>query len=80
MRRMYACLGVIGLTILTICVVMLVRTNPKDLVYELPGAKSDGLTILELSLIHISEPTRLLRITYAVLCLKKKNTLQFLPD
>lgn len=47
MRRMYACLGVIGLTILTICVVMLVRTNSKDLVYELPGAKSDGLTILE---------------------------------
>src|SRR5678816_453517 len=27
--------------------------------------------ILELSLIHISEPTRLLRISYAVFCLKK---------
>ena len=26
-----------------------------------------------LSLIHISEPTRLLRISYAVFCLKKKN-------
>ena len=27
-----------------------------------------------LSLIHISEPTRLLSISYAVFCLKKKNT------
>ena len=27
-----------------------------------------------LSLIHISEPTRLRRISYAVFCLKKKNT------
>ena len=29
--------------------------------------------ILDLSLIHISEPTRHLRISYAVFCLKKKN-------
>src|SRR5660397_46613 len=29
--------------------------------------------ILTLSLIHISEPTRLRRISYAVFCLKKKN-------
>ena len=29
---------------------------------------------LELSLIHISEPTRLRRISYAVFCLKKKKT------
>src|SRR5678815_5914987 len=28
---------------------------------------------LSLSLIHISEPTRLLSISYAVFCLKKKN-------
>ena len=28
---------------------------------------------LQLSLIHISEPTRLLSISYAVFCLKKKN-------
>ena len=28
---------------------------------------------IELSLIHISEPTRLLSISYAVFCLKKKN-------
>ena len=29
-----------------------------------------------LSLIHISEPTRLLSISYAVFCLKKKNKLE----
>ena len=29
--------------------------------------------ILRLSLIHISEPTRLLSISYAVFCLKKKK-------
>ena len=29
---------------------------------------------IELSLIHISEPTRLRRISYAVFCLKKKIT------
>ena len=31
-------------------------------------------TMYTLSLIHISEPTRLLSISYAVFCLKKKNT------
>ena len=30
--------------------------------------------LLNLSLIHISEPTRLLSISYAVFCLKKKNS------
>src|SRR5678815_32929 len=30
--------------------------------------------IFDLSLIHISEPTRLLSISYAVFCLKKKNS------
>ena len=29
--------------------------------------------VADLSLIHISEPTRLLSISYAVFCLKKKN-------
>src|SRR5678816_2748436 len=29
-------------------------------------------TLMDLSLIHISEPTRLLSISYAVFCLKKK--------
>src|SRR5678815_5748879 len=32
-----------------------------------------GMTTWELSLIHISEPTRLLSISYAVFCLKKKK-------
>ena len=31
-------------------------------------------TPCNLSLIHISEPTRLLSISYAVFCLKKKNS------
>ena len=34
-------------------------------------------TIIRLSLIHISEPTRLLSISYAVFCLKKNNIFQF---
>ena len=29
--------------------------------------------VVDLSLIHISEPTRLLSISYAVFCLKKNN-------
>eukprot|EP00658_Telonema_sp_P-2_P062577 TRINITY_DN51246_c0_g1_i2.p1 TRINITY_DN51246_c0_g1~~TRINITY_DN51246_c0_g1_i2.p1 ORF type:complete len:181 (-),score=46.59 TRINITY_DN51246_c0_g1_i2:50-592(-) len=32
-----------------------------------------GYTVYRLSLIHISEPTRLLSISYAVFCLKKKK-------
>src|SRR5678815_329319 len=36
------------------------------------GAHSQGEHLC-LSLIHISEPTRLLSISYAVFCLKKKN-------
>src|SRR5678816_505051 len=37
---------------------------------SLPG---NAGRLLKLSLIHISEPTRLLSISYAVFCLKKKN-------
>ena len=33
-----------------------------------------GVPVLRLSLIHISEPTRLLSISYAVFCLKKKKS------
>src|SRR5678816_4079323 len=33
----------------------------------------DRVAIMDLSLIHISEPTRLLSISYAVFCLKKKK-------
>src|SRR5678815_285878 len=34
---------------------------------------SDRVAVMYLSLIHISEPTRLLSISYAVFCLKKTN-------
>eukprot|EP00658_Telonema_sp_P-2_P031097 TRINITY_DN23348_c0_g1_i2.p1 TRINITY_DN23348_c0_g1~~TRINITY_DN23348_c0_g1_i2.p1 ORF type:complete len:103 (-),score=24.08 TRINITY_DN23348_c0_g1_i2:38-346(-) len=37
------------------------------------GSGSDNNDGNDLSLIHISEPTRLLSISYAVFCLKKKN-------
>ena len=37
-------------------------------------ASINGKEILKLSLIHISEPTRLGMISYAVFCLKKKKT------
>ena len=43
-------------------------------VYTVPGESYlDVLDGLHLSLIHISEPTRLGMISYAVFCLKKKN-------
>eukprot|EP00658_Telonema_sp_P-2_P069414 TRINITY_DN58644_c0_g1_i1.p1 TRINITY_DN58644_c0_g1~~TRINITY_DN58644_c0_g1_i1.p1 ORF type:complete len:108 (+),score=16.63 TRINITY_DN58644_c0_g1_i1:151-474(+) len=35
----------------------------------------DAAGDIDLSLIHISEPTRLLSISYAVFCLKKKKTI-----
>eukprot|EP00658_Telonema_sp_P-2_P080921 TRINITY_DN8154_c0_g2_i1.p1 TRINITY_DN8154_c0_g2~~TRINITY_DN8154_c0_g2_i1.p1 ORF type:complete len:100 (-),score=24.65 TRINITY_DN8154_c0_g2_i1:31-330(-) len=37
------------------------------------GRGNAGAGGVNLSLIHISEPTRLLSISYAVFCLKKKN-------
>src|SRR5674536_198276 len=40
---------------------------------ELADRLSEKRTVPELSLIHISEPTRLLSISYAVFCLKKKK-------
>src|SRR5678816_2419188 len=40
--------------------------NVRKLVEQIPGAE---LVVFELSLIHISEPTRLLSISYAVFCL-----------
>ena len=40
---------------------------------NLPDFAFFGCTALELSLIHISEPTRLGMISYAVFCLKKKK-------
>ena len=40
---------------------------------DLAGNSGSSLDNYTLSLIHISEPTRLRRISYAVFCLKKKN-------
>eukprot|EP00658_Telonema_sp_P-2_P030350 TRINITY_DN22931_c0_g1_i1.p1 TRINITY_DN22931_c0_g1~~TRINITY_DN22931_c0_g1_i1.p1 ORF type:complete len:114 (+),score=27.47 TRINITY_DN22931_c0_g1_i1:214-555(+) len=37
------------------------------------GGPSSSASVHPLSLIHISEPTRLLSISYAVFCLKKKK-------
>src|SRR5678816_2491877 len=37
-----------------------------------PVGPGEGVKLIHLSLIHISEPTRLLSISYAVFCLKKK--------
>ena len=50
-------------------------TNPPDdnAVEESVKLKESG-KVKELSLIHISEPTRPLYISYAVFCLKKKIT------
>ena len=43
---------------------------------DMPQRVGDVLAPLILSLIHISEPTRLLSISYAVFCLKKKKKQQ----
>ena len=41
--------------------------------YDVGPRVEAGHTVLPLSLIHISEPTRPERISYAVFCLKKKR-------
>ena len=50
----------------------------RELIERTPRARADAsdggaATAAELSLIHISEPTRPERISYAVFCLKKKK-------
>src|SRR5678815_1556169 len=54
--------------------------NPDQVtLFGVPGRRHDALpdnslaALRALSLIHISEPTRLLSSSYAVFCLKKKN-------
>ena len=51
--------------------------DPVSFVWQNDGAGPDAarqeMSHPHLSLIHISEPTRLLSISYAVFCLKKKN-------
>eukprot|EP00658_Telonema_sp_P-2_P045757 TRINITY_DN33775_c0_g1_i1.p2 TRINITY_DN33775_c0_g1~~TRINITY_DN33775_c0_g1_i1.p2 ORF type:complete len:102 (-),score=15.28 TRINITY_DN33775_c0_g1_i1:80-385(-) len=57
-------------------VAKLIQTIPSACVCECVSKKSELKTlavIQGLSLIHISEPTRLLSISYAVFCLKKKT-------
>ena len=44
---------------------------PELVTFEYPGTSNEE--VFSLSLIHISEPTRLLSIPYAVFCLKKKT-------
>ena len=64
-------LGLLGLALMM---------NRLELVNELTNEYDPWLFrggFLLLSLIHISEPTRLLSILYAVFCLKKKNTILF---
>ena len=41
------------------------------------GNREDAIALFNLSLIHISEPTRLGMISYAVFCLKKKKKAEF---
>src|SRR5678816_1762093 len=61
----------------------LIRRNRKDTdtVWVIQHKKTGKAVVMltravqALSLIHISEPTRLLSISYAVFCLKKKNTI-----
>src|SRR5680860_1774649 len=48
--------------------------NDPDFILNKP--EYDGASVLVLSLIHISEPTRRTPISYAVFCLKKKNIQQ----
>ena len=45
----------------------------EDRTIRLDFGDDEAWPVLELSLIHISEPTRLGMISYAVFCLKKKN-------
>ena len=53
------------------CISVNYRSAPVEIREKLFVNPQDFQCIL--SLIHISEPTRLLSISYAVFCLKKKN-------
>ena len=50
----------------------------REVIVDPPDAMNPAAlrTLSSLSLIHISEPTRLRRISYAVFCLKKKKNKQ----
>src|SRR5678815_4813359 len=51
----------------------IVQGQPNDFYMQRIGSFIRGRSTSHLSLIHISEPTRLLSISYAVFCLKKKT-------
>ena len=57
--------------------VILVPNCNNPLGFIMPDARKRA--VLNLSLIHISEPTRLGMISYAVFCLKKKKTYKLHP-
>src|SRR5678816_2867270 len=57
---------------LAVALVVIFQPELRRGLAELGGHPIFSLTSEKLSLIHISEPTRLLSISYAVFCLKKK--------
>eukprot|EP00658_Telonema_sp_P-2_P008330 TRINITY_DN13131_c0_g1_i2.p1 TRINITY_DN13131_c0_g1~~TRINITY_DN13131_c0_g1_i2.p1 ORF type:complete len:210 (-),score=46.88 TRINITY_DN13131_c0_g1_i2:80-709(-) len=65
-----SCLAGAGICVTTIKATCGYKEDYKMLLARI----GDDFERLDLSLIHISEPTRLLSISYAVFCLKKKNT------
>ena len=62
-KRKWVALAALMLAFMMLCTTALARG----------GGNGGGGGGQHLSLIHISEPTRLLSISYAVFCLKKKN-------
>jgi len=70
------CLSVYVVTAVSFLGLVLLVSNvgARDLMRE--KERSAAQAAAYLSLIHISEPTRLLSISYAVFCLKKKNNKQ----
>ena len=56
-----------------IILVSLIQSPQFDMQGTIIRVNSPSSMVIGLSLIHISEPTRLLSISYAVFCLKKKK-------
>src|SRR5450756_2701208 len=65
--------GILMVEIAIAALLAIVIFNPGGTARDLLGWITLGLLVLGLSLIHISEPTRLGMISYAVFCLKKKK-------
>src|SRR5678815_3022310 len=80
-RRQFGVLVGAGITMMLPQVANAVAVTESDVNIMTPDGTADAYfvhpatgTAPGLSLIHISEPTRLLSISYAVFCLKKKKT------